>query len=499
MTPAGALVVAALVGSAVGSIRWLRVAQREHYLAPAASRFGARWWRSSPLNLVLAGLAGLGAVGVWADPALGWLGLAAAVGPIGLRLRGSTGRLEWTPRLRRLAVATALLVVGAGAASLSTARAGWSVLALVLLPALVDLALFALAPLERRLGSRWVGRARARLQASGARVIAVTGSFGKTTTKSYIGHLLAGRVEAVISPASYNNRMGLARAINERLGPGAAVFVAEMGTYRRGEIADLCEFVPPEVAIITAIGPVHLERFGSEAAIVEAKREILERARVGVLNTDHESLARVAAEEESRRRIVRISARDPRADVSVVEGILRVEGQPLGPVPSHAFPSNLAGAVAAIREIGLAPEEIAGRIPDLPASPHRRQVLTSEGGFLIVDDTYNSNPAGAAAALEFLIGLPGNGRRVVVTPGMIELGPLQPEENARFARNAAERASDLVVVGKVNRRALLEGAGEGTAAVTVVGTRAEAVDWVRSQLGPGDAVLYENDLPDHYP
>jgi UDP-N-acetylmuramoyl-tripeptide--D-alanyl-D-alanine ligase len=330
-------------------------------------------------------------------------------------------------------------------------------------------------------------------------VIAVTGSFGKTTTKSYIGHLLSGRMEAVISPASYNNRMGLARAINERLGPGAAVFVAEMGTYRRGEIAGLCEFVPPEVAVITAIGPVHLERFGSEAAIVAAKREILERARVGVLNVDYESLARVAAEEESQRRIVRVSALDPGADVSVVGGILRVEGRQLCPVPPAAFASNLAAAVAAVREIGVAPEEIVGRIPDLPPSPHRRQVLSSEGGFLIVDDTYNSNPAGAAAALEFLIGLPGHGRRVVVTPGMVELGRIQFEENAGFAREAAALASDLVVVGKVNRRALLEGAGAGPATVTVVGTRAEAVDWVRSQLGPGDAVLYENDLPDHYP
>jgi UDP-N-acetylmuramoyl-tripeptide--D-alanyl-D-alanine ligase len=91
------------------------------------------------------------------------------------------------------------------------------------------------------------------------------------------------------------------------------------------------------------------------------------------------------------------------------------------------------------------------------------------------------------------------GQKAVVTPGLVELGPSQPSENRDFAAEVARVADHLVIVGRTNRAALLEGSAAGTASVTVVGSRQEAVDWVRAHLGGGDAVLYENDLPDHYP
>ena len=126
-------------------------------------------------------------------------------------------------------------------------------------------------------------------------------------------------------------------------------------------------------------------------------------------------------------------------------------------------------------------------------------LIEGEKGTVIIDDTYNSNPAGAAAALDLLCSLPGEGRRVVVTPGMVELGPRQFDENRLFAEAMGSRVTDLVAVNLTNRAALLEGSKGNGVAVTVVGSRQEAVEWVRSHLGPGDAVLYENDLPDHYP
>jgi len=120
-----------------------------------------------------------------------------------------------------------------------------------------------------------------------------------------------------------------------------------------------------------------------------------------------------------------------------------------------------------------------------------------QGGLQIIDDTFNSNPAGAAAALENLGALAGDGRKVVVTPGMVELGRRQAAENAAFAASALAVADQLVVVGETNRAALLKGAGSG--AVVTLPDRQAAVDWVRANLGAGDSVLYENDLPDHYP
>ncbi len=121
-----------------------------------------------------------------------------------------------------------------------------------------------------------VARATARLARVAPTVVAITGSFGKTSTKGYVAHLVGGARAVVASPASFNNRAGLARAVNEHLADGTEVFVAEMGTYGRGEIAELCSWICPDVAVITAVGPVHLERFRSEDRILEAKAEILE-------------------------------------------------------------------------------------------------------------------------------------------------------------------------------------------------------------------------------
>jgi UDP-N-acetylmuramoyl-tripeptide--D-alanyl-D-alanine ligase len=131
-------------------------------------------------------------------------------------------------------------------------------------------------------------------------------------------------------------------------------------------------------------------------------------------------------------------------------------------------------------------------------SAHRRAPLKSpDGGFAIIDDTYNANPAGAAAALAMLDGVAG--QKVVVTPGMVELGSRQKDENRAFAAAAAAVADQLIIVGRTNRRSLAAGASGGKADVLEVGRRQGAVDWVKSHLGPGDVVLYENDLPDHYP
>lgn len=494
-----ALTSAAIVAAVAGGLRWLRVAQREHYMEGSVIRFARRWWLSSIPNMILLAAAVAGAIGVWWWPAIGWLVLALVAGPIGLSMKGTSSPLTWTGRLRRVAAITGILMVLMIFAAIATGHPGWSVAGAVALPLMVDLALAVVAPIERRLSERWVARASAKLTSSGARVVAITGSYGKTTTKGYLNHLISGSVSVVATPASFNNRMGLARAINEHLMPGTTVFVAEMGTYGKGEIAELCEFVTPDVAVITSIGPVHLERFGSEESIVEAKREILAKASVAILSVDHSLLAEVADQEDGRLKVIRVSGSDGAADVSVVDGVLKIDGVRVGAVGPEVFGTNLAAAAAAATQCGVNRDEIALRLPSLPVAPHRREQTLSEGGFVVIDDTYNSNPAGAAAALDLLFALPGEGRRVVVTPGMVELGGRQFSENSLFGRAAAERASDLLVVGKTNRRALVEGARGGAATITVLASRQEAVEWVRSQLGPGDAVLYENDLPDHYP
>jgi UDP-N-acetylmuramoyl-tripeptide--D-alanyl-D-alanine ligase len=187
-------------------------------------------------------------------------------------------------------------------------------------------------------------------------------------------------------------------------------------------------------------------------------------------------------------------------------------------------PTNLACAVAVALSLGVTVEAVVERLGTIPAVPSRLTSTKAPSGVQVLDDTFNSNPAGANAALDLLAALPAPGRRVVVTPGMVELGPRQAEANRALARRARSLATDLVVVGRTNRRALEAGAtqpdagqpdagqpdagqpdagGPGSGArwpgLTWVRHRQEAVAWVRDHLGPGDLVLYENDLPDHYP
>lgn len=494
-------VVAGLVAGAVAGLRWLRVAQREHYLPGSVSRFAVRWW-SLGANRVLAVAVALGVVLSVGSPLSAVVAAGAvAAGPFGLSLRGRTAKLAWTRRLKTLAAVWATAqgcVVAIGVVTGDGPTV--AVLAAALTPVLVDVALAVTAPLERRLVEPFVRDAAARLAKVGPAVVAITGSYGKTTTKGYVAHLVAGSRSVVATPASFNNRAGLARAVNENLTPGTEVFVAEMGTYGRGEIAELCRWCPPDVAVITAIGPVHLERMGSEENITAAKAEILERARVAVLNVDSPHLAQLAdARTAAGRKVVRCSAASPDADVAVVDGEVRVGGRVVG-TSGGGHPTNVACAVAAALEVGVAEDDLAARLGGLPTAQHRLTVSTTASGATVIDDTYNANPAGAARALEALArhGAPGK-LRVVVTPGMVELGGRQHEENARFAAAAAGAATHLLVVGHTNRRALLEGAAGRGARVVPVETRDQAVAWVRDHVGEGDAVLYENDLPDHFP
>ena len=298
-------------------------------------------------------------------------------------------------------------------------------------------------------------------------MVAITGSFGKTSTKGYLAHLLSGRFSVLASPRSYNNRAGLARTVNELLLPGTDVFIAEMGTYGAGEIAQMVAWLPSEVAVLTAIGPVHLERFGTLRAILEAK---LERG----------------------------------DDIAVqVEGH-EVGTARLGRTRSSIALGNVACAIGAALALGASASEIVPLLQTLPIADNRLTTAVAASGAVIIDDTYNSNPTGTGLALEALVaGASPQHCVVVVSPGMVELGRVQREENARFATAVAKIATHFLIVGRTNRAALLAGARDASldgarCEIRLVKDRASAVEVVQRDFATGDVVLYENDLPDHY-
>ena len=502
-------------------LRWLRVLQREHYEAAAPARFWRRWtfpslryarvatlrrYRPISLGYVLCcALPVVVIVAVFASLAAPLVVVTIAYGlccPWGLGPRGRTSDLQWTRRLRTVAVA-ALVISAAVSLAAVVAGEGLVVGALMVwaVPFTLGLAAAALEPYENRLAGRFVDQARQRLARVHPLVVAITGSYGKTSTKNHLADLLRGDGGVVATPKSFNNRAGLSRSINENLADGTRVFIAEMGTYGPGEIAALCAWCPPEIAVITAIGPVHLERMGSLDVIERAKFEITEQARVVIVNADDPRLATWPSR-LGERRVRTAGSANPTADVRVTptEGLWRVwvDGLNVAEVPAVAGlqPTNVACALAAALELGATTDELARRLGALAPVANRATVATATSGVVLIDDTFNANPASARASLDLLDSLGVAGRRVVVTPGLIELGDEQAAANEELGREVARRGAQLVVVGRTNAAALMVGYGPEAQHLRL---RDEAVAWVRSSLVAGDGVLYLNDLPDHYP
>jgi UDP-N-acetylmuramoyl-tripeptide--D-alanyl-D-alanine ligase len=495
-----------LLAALAGSVRWLRVAQREHYIPGSVTRFWWRWIWSSALNTVVwVALVAECLVGIWFTPILFFAAAFVVQWPIGLPVRGRTGKLAWTRRLRTVAGVSALAAAALTVAvAIPFGIAPAAALLAVAVPFTIDAALLLTAPLESRLADRHLRAASAKLARIKPIVVAITGSYGKTSTKEHLRDLLAGALEVVASPASFNNKAGLSRAINERMGPSCEVFIAEMGTYGPGEIRELCRSIPPAVAVITAIGPVHLERMGSLEAITAAKAEILERATTAVLNVDSPHLAGLAAEVRPRMTVLRCGSDGDDLDVRVVTKGADFEVHAAGtecvvPRPEGVQAVNVSCALGAALALGVSLDRVVERIAKLAPPPHRAQEELTPSGVLVIDDTYNANPEGARHALQELASAEVAGSRVLVTPGLIELGRAQDAENRQLARLAAGIVDDLIIVNATNRAALRTGAREGGVEPVELRDREQAVGWVREHLRAGDAVLYENDLPDHYP
>ena len=502
------LTLAALVP--VG-LRWLRVAQREHYIAGWVSRLALLWYSRLPLNLVVLVVAILLAVGgffLWFLAPLAIV--AAALLPIGLGVKGTSAKLAWTSRAKRLAVAFGILFVVVAGVLLLIIGWGGPALALLAAPLLMDLALIPMNAIEKRLSNKYLVSARKRLAQVKPTVVAITGSYGKTSTKGYVGHLLDGAFSVVASPASFNNLMGLSRAVNDRVVPGTDVFVAEMGVYGPGEIRELSESFPPDIAAITTIGEAHLARMGSREVIAAAKAEITEKAATVVLPIDQPELAALAARCQAEgKRVITVST-IPGTDADVVldaaAGELTVN-EPGGlssvpvAVPSVGHAVNIAVAVGIAFALGVPLATMAGKLHQLPGAQHRAEVQAAPTGVLVIDDTYHSNPVGAERALQgaATLATERGGELVVVTPGMVELGSMQRQRNAEFAEAVAARGGRLLAVGRTNRAALRSGAAASEHPVLVYDNRDAAVAAALDLAGERGVILYENDLPDHYP
>jgi len=500
-----ALWAALILNIATANARWLRVAQREHYEQGRTTAMALIWCRTRPENWLVYVLALISLVIGLTQSIATLIGLILLIlWPLGLSPKSTTASVAWTPRFRRLVGLLLLVELVLAVTAVQPKRA--ALLSLLVVP-LTDLSLTFLGPLEKKLSRHFVKDAQVKLRKIRPTIVAITGSYGKTSTKLYVAHLLSASHNTVSSPASFNNLMGLSRAVNDRLIPGTEVFVAEMGTYGRGEIRELCKIFPPSIAAITTIGEAHLERMKNRATIVAAKSEVTERAGTVVLNVDVSELDDLAKMLAAHKQVIPCSSSpsqdsNVRVEDSAGEWQVTVEGRQLAriPAPAAGHPINLSIAIGIALALDVSPDSLLGRLNDLPGASHRAETQRTSDGVVIIDDTYNSNPQGAFKALgAALAAVGGQGRVFTVTPGMVELGQEQNARNEAFAAAAtAQPNMTLAVTGRTNRKALETGVTK-PGALRRYPNRQAATNAIMCEARAGDVVFYENDLPDHYP
>ncbi len=376
-------------------------------------------------------------------------------------------------------------------------------------------------PVEGTLRWGFYRKARRRLEQANPIVIGITGSYGKTSTKDYVTHILKGRFRVLATPKSYNTVMGICITVNNHLDPtaGYQYFVVEMGAYVPSEIARICKLTNPQIAIVIAVGPQHLERFGSIERVGEAKYEIIEGLPpdgVGVFNADDPRVLAMAERsypeirytvscadipgEESRLIAKNVHHTASGLTFDVVDRETNEERTFRTQLVGLHNVTNILLAAMVARHVGMPLNEIAMRVATLQPAEHRLKQTVLPNGITMLDDAYNTNPVGAVSALQVL-GLHQTGRRVLVTPGMVELGALQEAENEKLGRAAADYCTDIVLVGpeltKPIQRGVLD-AGFDEAHLHVMETVQQAMDWYQRELRQGDAILFLNDLSDNY-
>lgn len=339
---------------------------------------------------------------------------------------------------------------------------------------------------------------------SGAAVVAVTGSAGKSTTKEITAEFLAARYTVFRNRGNLNNHIGLPLSLLE-LRKKPDIGVLELGMNHFGEISVLVKIAEPDVRVWTNVGPAHLEFFGTVDAIAEAKAEILEGAdkdSLLVANADDDLVMRHAGKFGGRVRTFGI---ERPADVRAlavrdlgIEGTAAIVRTPIGeaeirtPLPGMANLSNVLAATAVAIRFDVPLADIVERAAGLKPVARRGEVIRL-GGVTIVDDSYNSNPTALSRALEMLAGETRYERRIAFVGEMLELGEASPELH-RAAGDEAARAdvSELVAIGGANAQAVAEGAikaGMPASRVHYVGNSRDAADLAATLVRSGDVVL----------
>ena len=427
--------------------------------------------------------------------------------------------LVYTPRVKRMLFTTLLVVLAVliptTIVGLNTAHETYPLFAMVLIyalsPCIILLSNLINKPLELSINQHYTNDAKKMLKACpDLKIIGITGSYGKTSVKYYLTTLLKSKYNVLMTPESYNTPMGVVKTIRGSLKATHEIFVCEMGAKWVGDIKELCDIVHPHHGIITSIGPQHLESFKTLDAIKGTKFELADALPEGgmlFLNGDDENIDSYKGD---RKHIsysldngdysafdIAVSERGTTFKVKAPDGEVQEFSTKL--IGRHNV-LNIVGAIAVSHKMGIALKDLRSAVRKLEGVPHRLQ-LSDKGNMTIIDDAYNSNPSGTKAALEALSLF--EGYKILVTPGMVELGSKQDELNREFGQNAADVCDYVVLVGEkqaVPIKAGLLDKNYDESKIYVASNINDALNHVYAlnSQGKKKIVLLENDLPDNY-
>ena len=369
-----------------------------------------------------------------------------------------------------------------------------------------------IAPVEKHINNGFLQEAKDKLQAMAQlTTIGITGSYGKTSSKMIMAAVLSEKYETLATPGSFNTPMGVTRVVRESLSPVHEIFICEMGAKEKGDIAELCDLVHPVIGVLTAIGEQHLESFGSVQNIIDTKFELLESLPedgLAVVNGDepritdnlHRCPCRVirygfAPDNSYRAENVTYGPQGTEFDFCHDD----IREHFITPLLGRHMVVNILAALAVGDQLGVDMAKMRRAVRHLPSIEHRLQ-LHKAGSYYIIDDAFNSNPSGAAAALEVL-GSFKSGKRIIITPGMVELGEKEYELNYELGRQLTRYCDRIILVGKKHSLPLQQGVAAENYPGEQLYVAADLND-ARAQLArivaEGDVVLFENDLPDTY-
>ncbi|MFV0254763.1 MAG: Mur ligase family protein [Erysipelotrichaceae bacterium] len=341
--------------------------------------------------------------------------------------------------------------------------------------------------------------------------VGITGSFGKTSTKNIINEVLSSKYYCLMTPASFNTPMGIARTINDSLKPIHQVFICEMGADKVGDISELMDFVKPQYGIVSAIGPQHLATFNNIENIIKEKMEMIEKLPaegIGIINYDNQYIRDYHINNSCK--IYTYGIEYAKVDFFAKDITYNAEGSSFVVVYDNCeyqFTTKLLGlhnilnilsSIALASSLGIDFADIIKAISNVQQVAHRLEVKPYLN-FTMIDDSFNANPIGANMAVDVLAMMAN--QRVLITCGMIELGSQQKDINFAFGQYIVGKADLIFLVGEIQSAPIKEGllsAGCPKEIIRTFASTKQAMLALPTLAEANATFLVVNDLPDAF-